>query len=149
LNSLAVFSGKAGHRVTPCFKAWLKQNRAAGELEEEALVSELRCLLLGVEEESDLDAWQQGSGDDVFKDGFDDEMAEFARAWMRPGNTAAEKDKLTRTLFRGGLSIRTDGDQTYFYSFSRGYWMQEDCEKHYEICEICEECVDWRGVALQ
>jgi hypothetical protein len=141
LNSLAVFFDKAGHRVTPCFKTWLKQNRAAGELKEEALVSELRCVLLGVEEELDLDSWQPSEHDDVFKDGIDDEMAEFARVWMRPGNTAAEKDMLARTLFRGGLSIRTDGDQTYFYLFCRGYWMQEDCEKH---CEICEECVDWR-----
>jgi hypothetical protein len=46
-------------------------------------------------------------------------MAEFARAWMKPGNTAAEKDKLTRTLFRGGLSVRPVGDDTYFYSFCR------------------------------
>jgi hypothetical protein len=103
-------------------------------------VSELLCILLGVEDESDLDAWQPTEHDDVFKDWCNKEMAEWARAWTTPGNTAAAKDALTKTLFRAGLSALDRGDQTCFYSFCRDGWMQETHTRH---CEICKECNDW------
>lgn len=136
LNSLAVFFGEAGLRASPCFRTWLKKSRSAGRLESDALVNDVRCRLLGVKTGTPVAA-QQPCGD-VFEEWYDQEMADWATEWRRPGITVAEKDTLTRILFRAGLAM---GSRMKFYSFCRNGWESDD---HTEHCEICKECNDWR-----
>ncbi|CAF3717969.1 unnamed protein product [Rotaria sp. Silwood1] len=123
-NSLEYFFGnEKKYSANPCFSSWLVENvKNADELKQidrkqlQQHIMKAACY---------SDACE-----------FDDDLGEWAKEWKQISN-----DKKLNHMQKFFRMLLSNVQSSYYYSFCREDFEQDNCTWH---CVKCQECVDWR-----